>query len=358
VKALQELVTLSKYAGERFDLIQAGGGNTSVKTNDGELLIKASGFHLSELSVNKGIVTTDNQKVVRIIEKTYSANSTREEREQQASDLLKGAIISDNFRPSIETYLHALTYRYTLHSHPISVNAICCRQNWYEVLADQFPDAMYVEYDTPGIELALKCYKALLEYKSKFNSLPKVTFLQNHGLIISTDDLNETIELNETVIYKLSGQVSSELTNYQYTNSISRLINNSLDINNISYLSQDQIIIDLLKTNRDIFFTHPFCPDKMVYCGVSTLELADLEDTMQITDYIDKYNDLPRVLIWKNHVFMNAENVKKAMEMQEVFKFHLLSHVVFHNPANVNYLTNTEIDYLSNWEAEKYRKKL
>jgi rhamnose utilization protein RhaD (predicted bifunctional aldolase and dehydrogenase) len=358
MKPIEELVILSKYAGERFDLIQAGGGNTSVKTEGGELLIKASGFHLSELDIDKGVVITDNQKVINIIKNAFSSDKIREEIEKETAELLKGAIITENLRPSIETYLHALTYKYTLHTHPICVNAICCRKNWDKVLAEHFPDALFVEYDTPGIELALSLYDALMTYEHENGHRPSITFLQNHGLIISSNSLDKTIAINEMVIEILSDIVNGDLADYKLTNSISRLINESLDIKNVSYLSQDKVINELIKTNKEIFFTHPFCPDKMVYCGISALELNNLNDSLQITDYINKYDDLPRILIWNDLVFMNAENVKKAMEIQEVFKFHLMSHVVCENSSEINYLSNKELNYLSNWEAEKYRKKL
>ena len=42
---------ISRYCGERFDLVQAGGGNTSVKIND-IMFIKASGFNLADITKN------------------------------------------------------------------------------------------------------------------------------------------------------------------------------------------------------------------------------------------------------------------------------------------------------------------
>ena len=51
---LQELIKISKYAGMREDLVQAGGGNTSVKISKNEMLIKASGCQLSEVSKDYG----------------------------------------------------------------------------------------------------------------------------------------------------------------------------------------------------------------------------------------------------------------------------------------------------------------
>ena len=51
---IKNLIKLSKYAGMREDIIQAGGGNTSVKINDETMFIKSSGYQLSEMEENVG----------------------------------------------------------------------------------------------------------------------------------------------------------------------------------------------------------------------------------------------------------------------------------------------------------------
>ena len=47
-------IHISRYAGMREDLVQAGGGNSSVKTAPGQMLIKASGFQLADITENTG----------------------------------------------------------------------------------------------------------------------------------------------------------------------------------------------------------------------------------------------------------------------------------------------------------------
>src|SRR5262245_17824708 len=46
---ISELIRLSRYAGERFDLVQAGGGNSSLKSDDHRMWIKRSGISLSDV---------------------------------------------------------------------------------------------------------------------------------------------------------------------------------------------------------------------------------------------------------------------------------------------------------------------
>ena len=50
-KALAELIELSTTVGKDASLVQAGGGNTSVKTEDGKYIyIKASGTALKDMN--------------------------------------------------------------------------------------------------------------------------------------------------------------------------------------------------------------------------------------------------------------------------------------------------------------------
>ena len=63
---LIKLKNLSKYCGERFDLVQAGGGNISVKSYN-LMFIKASGINLTNVDENNGYVTINNDLLINDI---------------------------------------------------------------------------------------------------------------------------------------------------------------------------------------------------------------------------------------------------------------------------------------------------
>jgi len=133
------LVEISKYAGERFDLVQAGGGNSSVKLEDGTMLIKASGFSLSDVEKSMGyskVNVIKVQKIVTNVEILHTKN--KREREKLATKLVQEATMDLDNRPSIETLLHSLLHKYTLHTHPVVVNMVVNKSNWREVLTDLF----------------------------------------------------------------------------------------------------------------------------------------------------------------------------------------------------------------------------
>ena len=133
---LEKFIRMSKYAGERFDLVQAGSGNSSVKLKNNIMLVKASGFLLSDVEHNKGYVKVDNKKVMGILENNELLKLSKKERDSLVSRHISDAVIESDSKPSIETFLHALLSNYTLHIHPIAVNAVTCRQDWKEILND------------------------------------------------------------------------------------------------------------------------------------------------------------------------------------------------------------------------------
>lgn len=353
---LDALVKISKYAGERFDLVQAGGGNSSVKLDDGTMLIKASGFLLSDVEKDNGyskVVTKDITCIVKNEQLLRVGN--KREREALTASLVKSATVDKVNRPSIETLLHSFMLKYTLHTHPIVVNMIVIQQNWKELLQQLFNEEKIalVDYQTPGIELAFALDREINQHQTT----PKIIFLQNHGLIITSDDVDEIESLTEHVLTKIEKYLDIDMNRYKMTSKISKVVNSISNQKNTAYLSEDTVINKILFTSKELFFMRPFCPDMLVYCGIHAIEFNDLDETKELKKYFDKYFEMPKVLIFQDQIFVISKNIKKAKEIEEVLKFHII--VLEQNlQINIEFLEMNELAYLSNWEAEKYRQEL
>jgi rhamnose utilization protein RhaD (predicted bifunctional aldolase and dehydrogenase) len=353
---LKDLIDISKYAGERFDLVQAGGGNSSIKFDSDEMLIKASGYLLSEVNKENGYSRVSTTQIANIVKNLNIKNIiNKKEREEITSDLIKNATLDKNNRPSIETLLHSFLLKYTLHTHPLVVNMIVIRENWRKILKEIFKhdDFIMVQYQTPGIELAL----ALDSELKKRNTIPHIIFLQNHGLIITSNSKKDIKKLTEYVLDKIENYLHINMQAYKLTNKITGLLNSVSKNSNISYLSEDHFLYERLHDNKKLFFSQPFCPDSLVYCGVSSLEIKNLKETKALNNYIKKFHRLPKIVIFENKLFCIAENIKKAKEIEEVLKFHIMILTQNKNSEN-NFLKEEELSYLSNWEAEKYRENI
>ena len=126
-KKASELSRISKMAGQTELLVQAGGGNTSVKLDDRYMLVKASGFRLADVSQQSGYAVVDYRQIADC----FRSGMPEDSREQAilAEALQRGG------RPSIETFLHAVTKPYTIHTHPLGVSAYENMQNGSVIVA-------------------------------------------------------------------------------------------------------------------------------------------------------------------------------------------------------------------------------
>jgi rhamnose utilization protein RhaD (predicted bifunctional aldolase and dehydrogenase) len=350
----QALQYISFFAGNRFDLVQAGGGNTSVKLDDHRMLVKASGINLTQVTQDNGYVAVD-YLYIRTFLSGFSLNGLdKKQREVVANESMQSSKLSNDGKPSIETFLHAMLSTYTLHTHPVAVNILACQENWKEALGDIWPDAIFVPYQTPGIDLAIAMSDELNAYVMIHGYFPKVVFLQNHGLIISSDNPTEVIKLTDQVSQVIEKHLNLDLQRYRNITPLQNLLSQLNNEATCIICSDDSVITSLLiKENKETPIW-PFCPDTLIYCGVRPVFLTSIEDQTSIQDYTDLYKELPKVIVLDQQVYFCANSIKKAKEAEELLKFHLL--VVSHNPSCIERLTLDEIAYLSNWEAEKFRQ--
>ncbi|MCL6274281.1 class II aldolase/adducin family protein [Muricauda sp. 2012CJ35-5] len=353
--ALSKLIAMSKYAGQRFDLVQAGGGNTSVKEGD-KMFIKASGYLLSELTLENGYSIVDTQGVLSILENPEILEiKDKREKDTMASIQLQKTKTEVGPRPSIETYLHALLYKYTLHVHSIAVNMLTSRMDWERVIGEIFPSALCVRYETPGIELAVELKNLMDDYKAENGHLPNIIFLQNHGLIISSDRYEDIVILNEEVILAAEKANSIDFSRFRNTTKIAQIYNEIFQKDIIAYLSEDQTIYKSLSHLNQSRNQRPFSPDGYVFCGYCILTITNLSKE-EFNGYYTKYQEAPKVLIYNDLIYILAADLKKAKMIEDVLKNNLI--IESKLGQDLQFLEVEEIKYLGNWEAEKYRQKL
>lgn len=332
-------IELSHRFGERFDLVQAGGGNISFKLNN-NMYIKASGCHLTDLDIDKNYISVNYINIKNKLDDIICEN--KKERELLAKKIVDNQIVCffDN-KPSIETTMHTLTKRFTIHIHPIQfivLSTFKCRQ----IIEDNFKDVCFIDYFTPGIDLAL-------QIKKIYNNQETI-FLKNHGIVITTDNIYNLYHQTELIISKLEQITHLECEKYRYVNIISNSMIEFFNEKFITYYSEDIVINDFLK--KDINF-RTFFPDKLIYCGIDYIIIKNLAH--DIKSYFDIHSEIPKIFIMNNNLYICGSSLKKCRDIESVLKAHILCS----NKINkVDYLTNEEIIYLNNWDAEKYRRNI
>jgi HAD superfamily hydrolase (TIGR01549 family) len=326
-KELDNLTDISRYCGERFDLTQAAGGNTSVKVNDDIMIIKSSGVNLSDISLSNGYSILNNV-VLR----------------KDVKDNLYNPIESYNTlinnRASMETYMHSILKKYTVHLHPIQVNTILIQKNYKQIIYNLFgQDVCIIDYKCPGVELSSTIFE---KYKGE-----KLIFLQNHGIIITTDDFNQIKFILEDTLLTCEKYLNKSFESYKFVNNISETIKEVCDIDVLSLLSE---------YNYDNLLDKSFFPDKVIFCGHNFLNIKDIsliEEDMK--KYYKKYKNYPSIIIAKNNVYIAGPTIVKCREIESVLKSHYL---MTSGKEKMNFLSDSDSDKLTNLESEIYRKNL
>ena len=348
---MKEFIKISKYAGMREDLVQAGGGNSSVKLDENKMLIKASGFQLADITLESGYSEINYKKIVDFFNNTPFDEISNDYEKQ----LLNDSLISGT-RPSIETFLHSITDTFTLHTHPMLVNVLTCRENGMDILKKLFPEALFIDYDTPGIKLAKKYFKTYKENISECKKIFNVIFLKNHGLIVSAKSAEEVINKTEDVLVKIEKYLNINMKAYRNATIIYNKMNELFNEDNIVYLSNDYNIKTILNEMKEKMLEYWFCPDCLVYCGKRPLVLLENFTDLDIKEHRKTYGK-PVIIYNNNNIYISAVNIKKAKEIESVLSFS--AQVLYLNKNfNVDLLAENEQNFLLNWDAEKYRQNI
>lgn len=366
---MQDFIKISKYAGMRNDLAQAGGGNTSVKLDEEIMLVKSSGIQLADVNDKTGYSKVNYRQITDYFAQhigTMPTDADAEEKvftEEAGKELLQHAHIEGG-RASIETFLHAVTGKYTLHSHPMLVNILTARKDGREILHELFPQSIWIPYRKPGAALAETYYRLFKERRSQGPD-GEIIFLANHGLVVSGENGDFVIEKTEQVLSKIVDhlhieELQEENRRYAEATALYRTIQ-QIDVlsGQIVYVSENKYLSEEFAGKYLIDegnWEHAFCPDCVVYGNKKLLHLPKQYTKQDILDFIGKYG-APVLVYREGQVYILAESVKKAQEIENVMSF--AARVQYYNIGQeMNYLSDTQEDELLNWDSEKYRRSL
>ena len=138
--------------------------------------------------------------------------------------------------------------------------------------------SLVVDYFTPGIELSNEIKKVYDNHK--------IIFLLNHGLIVTSDSLDEINNSIRSIIEKIENYINNDMklelnfSKYKVVNLISSVYEKRYDRKFITYLVEDEIVKNYL-LELDIL-KQVSIPDKLVYCGNDIINLIDLNNLENI----------------------------------------------------------------------------
>jgi rhamnose utilization protein RhaD (predicted bifunctional aldolase and dehydrogenase) len=316
---LEDLARLSGQIGADPMLIQAAGGNTSVKDED-VMWIKASGTLLADACQRDIFVACD----------LPSMRASLEKGEARADKPMEFALVQDGLRPSIETSLHAVfPHRVVIHAHCIHTLVHAIQADPVSAIGTKLDKFNWgiVPYAKPGANLAIQVRDAVRKGCD-------LIVLGNHGVIVAAD----TVSAAHVLLKKVSAALRMDAVPLHGAKLGDLPEGWTAGPASLSHVACEPALLSMAAGGS-------LYPDHVIFCGVGAL----------VCDVPPKGDSPPFVLIPGKGAAMRADATPGAWALAQC-----LGDVLTRLPegAGLNYLTFEQNGELLDWDAEKYRQAL
>ena len=321
---LDKLRALSARVGADPLLVQAAGGNTSLK-DEGTMWIKASGTWLKDAAQRDIFVPLDHGAILAALAKDDPAC-------ESCTAFVRTDLNSTGLRPSIETTVHALMpQRVVVHVHCVNTIAWAIRADAEQRLAEKLKgfDWAFIPYARPGLPLAGAI-------QQRMRPGVNVLVLGNHGLAVAAETVEEADALLGRVVAALSRPVraAAPVDRAPLERLCAGTAYRPAEMDETHALATDPLALSRGKSLV-------FYPDHVVFLGVGVAT--------------DMAGDPPLVAIPGAGVLIR-QDAKPAIEPMGRCLADVMRRVEETDPLVA--LTDADVDRLVNWDAEKYRQTL
>jgi len=337
---LRKFAAMSQSVGRRCDYVQGGGGNTSVKLSDGLMAIKASGYCLKDITERNAYAVL-NGKAIKTFFQDHSLSDFADAEKEGAAFVKEQIKVIEGLpqlRPSVEAGFHSLLDRFVIHSHSVYANLAACTDECRDIITKAFDGASYawglVPYVDPGVQLSFYIRDEINRVESTCGMKPAVIVMQNHGLIVHSDEEETCLSLHEDANKRLASVFGLDEDVYPKVSIAEEkegLLHSNTAYVKEQLLSGDYSLNQLLK--------EPLYPDQLVFFTGTLGESVEIDWGTGAVDY-----HLPK---------------KTAETMEETLTavLFIMDHI---RQAGYHLATMGDAAkaFIANWESEKYRKGL
>jgi len=184
----------SRLLGQDKSLVLHGGGNTSVKIDEKNILgeiesilyVKGSGWDLESIEA-EGYAPVRMAHLLKLAQLKELSDA------QMVNELKTQMTLATAPGPSVETILHALLpYKYVDHTHADAVVSITNTENGLERIKSVYGNkVVIIPYVMPGFDLARLCAEI---FPKEANSETIGMVLMNHGIFSFADNARQSYE--------------------------------------------------------------------------------------------------------------------------------------------------------------------
>jgi len=366
---MEALVEISRFYGVNPDYVLAGGGNTSWKDKD-TLYIKASGSSLGEAAV-ESFVKMDRNALALIWEKEYPPSGAERESAVLADIMNSRKVGEEAKRPSVEVLLHdIMPFSLVVHLHPALVNGLTCSRRGEEAMREIFGEkAVWIPSTNPGYVLSKRAKTAMDAYSASHGEPAAIIFLQNHGVFVGDNSADGIKEKYDDIMGKIGDCIKRKpdlsgekrlMAGGQDGAVIDEIIKTLAELAGAAVFLQTGEVTSLVKDRASFApVSSAFTPDHIVYAGSDPL-FTEANTAAGIR------------AAWKNHaektgrkakiaavqglgVFGAAATEKAASLALDLFMDSVKVAAYSESFGGPRFMTRDEIDFINNWEAERFR---
>jgi len=197
---LELRVFTSRLLGRDTSLVLHGGGNTSVKITEKNILgveedilyVKGSGWDLVSIDA-PGFAPVRLKHLIDLAQLEKLSDP------QMVNELKTNMTNAQAPTPSVEAILHAtLPFKYVDHSHADAVVTITNTQNGKDRIKQLYGDkVVIIDYVMPGFDLARLCSK---QFTEQATDKTEAMILMNHGIFTFGETAKESYERHITYV--------------------------------------------------------------------------------------------------------------------------------------------------------------
>lgn len=344
---LEALKRISAQLGARADYVQGGGGNTSVKLPGGKMAIKASGYCLKDIDLDRAYAVLDADAL-----RSFYLNSDPEQIEdveragaQRAKDAILPVEGMPALRPSVEAGFHSLLKTCVAHTHSVYANLATCAADGREVARQALAGADYawafVPYTDPGARLTFSIRDEMARVERSDGRRPAVILLENHGVIVHADTPEECLRLHADANQRLAAAFG--VRDGDFPGAQLDLVGDGVCEVRCPMLSE------ALRSGRydeKFLLQSPLYPDQMVFL-TGSFRFGDAPEADMCV--ADPQTGVVRIQMPQAKAQVIADTLACVIYICETLRAsgHALST-----------MDDAARTFIANWESEKYRKSL
>jgi NAD(P)-dependent dehydrogenase (short-subunit alcohol dehydrogenase family)/rhamnose utilization protein RhaD (predicted bifunctional aldolase and dehydrogenase) len=369
---------------------------------DGVLYIKASGTELATLT-RETLIGLRRASLLERLDAPDAGGAAA-----GSDDVMDAALDArigrdDGRRPSVELMFHALLpQRYVLHTHSIVVNAVTCAGRGAALTAELFGDrVLWVPYTDPGMPLARRIrdlWRARTAAapgaavaaatgatagpgeaatgEAAGGAEPAILFLQNHGLVVAANTVEEIERLTAWVVATIQERLGPVLPARPSSlepaavSAAVRVIGPVLRAALATGPRLKVVTFDDSRFSTQLIADGPLTPDQIVYTGSSPLVLdalsADLDAAAlerRVVAAVEAFEAAqgyrPSVVVAPNlGCFAAGSSIEASETVRDVYLDSVKVASLAVRLGGVRPMSESERGFIEKWEAEEYRRRV